>query len=147
MTDGEARISLCCKSTTNVVWNDIVGSCYQCEECKENPCEVKEITKQNTQTDWQIRFRNEFQYWDLTSEGSIEEVISFIAKERTELLDEIKSNLFMYTHQWPGDDEQRVCENCRDVVKKWTVCDASQQKANYLVADLLKALEKLEKSN
>ena len=56
----------------------------------------------------------------------------------------IKQYLYMYTHQWVGDDKKRVCENCREVVEKWSVCDASTQKANYLVSDLLTALTNTE---
>ena len=69
-----------------------------------------------------------------------------IQSAETRERERIKSYLFMYTHQWAGDDEQRVCEQCHEVVKRWTVCDASQQKANYLVSELLKALTPKETS-
>lgn len=78
----------------------------------------------------------------------IEDLLAQVeAKARLNLLNEVRDSLYMYTHQWVGDDKKRVCESCGEVVERWTVCEASQLKANDLVDDLLQAIEKLKEKH
>lgn len=75
---------------------------------------------------------------------NMESVQSLLSTQRQRVIEEVKNHLFIYTHQWTGDDHERFCENCRKVVKKWTVCEVSQLKANDLVSDLLSTLKEME---
>lgn len=39
---------------------------------------------------------------------------------------EIKAEMFMYEHQWAGDDKQRFCETCKEAVELGSPCKASK---------------------
>ena len=47
---------------------------------------------------------------------------------RESVIEDIDAQLFMYTHQWAGDDKERACESCKQVVRKNSFCEASSGK-------------------
>lgn len=67
----------------------------------------------------------------------VEEEIQNVREEERQ---RIKELLFIYTHQWPGDEQQKFCETCCEVIEKGTVCKGSNLKAYLLVEDLLKSI-------
>lgn len=72
-------------------------------------------------------------------------LLEFVKMHRDQVFDlgraqgreEVKDLTYMYTHQWPGNDEKRVCETCGEVVEKWTPCEMSKSLATPLVKDIL----------
>lgn len=73
-----------------------------------------------------------------------ERVSSSVQEAKAEERSRIKQVLFMYTHQWVGDDKERFCESCGEVIHKYSPCEATKTNINCLVEDLLASLKQEE---
>lgn len=78
------------------------------------------------------------------SEELYEQLPHSVQEAKAERAREIKQVLFMYTHQWVGDDKERLCETCGEVIQKYTPCQATKVNINCLVEDLLASLKQEE---
>lgn len=78
------------------------------------------------------------------------ELVEFeVDKERKEVISKVEKELkevqFIYEHQWTGSDEERLCETCREVVKKRSPCRASSHYSCWrVIEDVLATLREEE---
>ena len=55
-----------------------------------------------------------------------------------EIIEKIKAGMFPFEHYWSGDEKQRLCEICKEVVEKGTPCKESSHYPCYEILSGIK---------
>jgi len=76
-------------------------------------------------------------------DNMLRDIQRYIADARREIISKVEKELkevqFIYEHQWTGSDEERLCETCREVVKKRSPCRVSSHYSCWIVIEYVLA--------
>jgi hypothetical protein len=146
------------------------------EQAKQSGAELTDTEFKPDVEDWkQQLFDYLMRVWDIDELGSVmhlhewlEEFIEILLikkgledfhlliEERDKLLKEysekvdniIDSQACIYCHWWADTAKEKVCEGCREVVKKYTPCYASKYRGySEIVEEIYKAKKKLDRKH